>query len=362
MTSAGTSIVARSSNRSQCASFASALMPSSRRALHGHVDGRVDVREAALHRVRPLVRRHPQHVLDVVLLEEQLHVARVLGVAGRLEGLDLGQLGLVHGRHQDLLGVRVVRRDAGHHVRDDQAAQVLLVGQGVLHGQDAAPGLAVEDEVAGVHAEGLADLLDLADEPVQVPQRRLLGLVAEPGPELVVVVVLDARVRQEAVARLQVLVRGARAAVQQEHLQAGVVADPLGPDAERALGGVSPGSSGRRRPARRPGPSSPGSCSLAPRLPSRRPPACRRAGRSPPGLPKIISIGRAGRAGRWLRSAGLPERADRLVSAGQPFRLDRAIRPPGCTLLAAPRPPSARGALARQSRAPGHGLGAVPGP
>src|SRR6185312_5330160 len=77
---------------------------------------------------------------------------------------------------------------------------------------------------------------DLADEPVQVPQRRLLGLVAEPGPELVVVVVLDARVRQEAVARLQVLVRGARAAVQEEHPQARVVADPLGPDTERALG------------------------------------------------------------------------------------------------------------------------------
>src|SRR5262249_45095830 len=54
-------------------------------------------------------------------------------------------------------------------------------------------------------------------------------------PELVVVVVLDAGAGEEAVERLEVLVRDARAAVQEEHLEPRVVADALRPDLERAL-------------------------------------------------------------------------------------------------------------------------------
>jgi hypothetical protein len=76
-------------------------------------------------------------------------------------------------------------------------------------------------------------LLDLVDIPVQVPQGLVVGAVAVPGAELVVVVELDARIRQPAVEDLEVLMEGSWTAVQQEDLETRVVADPLGPDAVR---------------------------------------------------------------------------------------------------------------------------------
>ena len=217
--------------------------------LHGHVDRRVDVGEGAHHRVRPVRNRHPQHVVDVVLLVQQLHVPGVLDVAAGLERLDLGQRAGVHGRHQHLLGVGVVGRDAGHHVGDHHPAQVLLVVQRVLDGQQPAPRLPVQHESGPVEPERPADLLHLVDEAVQVPQRRLLRLVAKTGPELVVVVVLDPRAGQVTVAGLQVLVRRPRPAVQEQHPQPRVVAGALHPHPVRSLRRVHrdhPGASAQR--------------------------------------------------------------------------------------------------------------------
>ena len=109
-------------------------------------------------------------MMDVMLLVQQFHVPRVLGVARGLERLDLRQRRLVHLRHQHLLCIGVVGRDAGHHVGDDQPAQVLLMAKGVLDGEDPAPRLAVEDEVVPVQPERQADLLHLVDETVDLPQ------------------------------------------------------------------------------------------------------------------------------------------------------------------------------------------------
>ena len=170
-----------------------------------------------------------------MLLVQQLHVPGVLDVAAGFQRLDLGQRTGVHGRHQHLLGVGVVGRDAGHHVGDDHPAQVLLVVQGVLDGQQPAPRLPVKDKIGPVQPERPTDLLHLVHEAVQVPQRRLLRLVAKTGPELIVVVVLDPRAGQVAVARLQVLVRRPGPAVQEQHPQPRVVAGPLDPHPVRPL-------------------------------------------------------------------------------------------------------------------------------
>ena len=167
--------------------------------------------------------------MDVMLVGQQLHVPGVLDVALGLQRLDLGQRLLVHLRHEHLLGVGVVGRDAGHHVGDDEPAQVLLVVQGVLGGEQPAPRLAEEDEVGGVQPERGTDLLHLVDEAVQLPQGWVTGVVAETRPELVVVVVLHPRRGQVAVAGLQVLMGRPGPAVQEQHLQAGVIADPLHP-------------------------------------------------------------------------------------------------------------------------------------
>src|SRR5579859_6575539 len=82
------------------------------------------------------------------------------------------------------------------------------------------------------------DLLHLVHEPIQVPQRRLVRLIAEPGAELVVVVILDPGGGQVAVARLEVLMCRSRPAVQQQYPKIGPIADALDPDREPARGRV----------------------------------------------------------------------------------------------------------------------------
>ena len=78
-------------------------------------------------------------MLDVVLGHEQLVVSGVVGVAGGLQSLDLGDRRRVLCRDEHVRRVPVVGRDAGHHVADDQALQLLLVGQRVLDRQQTAP-------------------------------------------------------------------------------------------------------------------------------------------------------------------------------------------------------------------------------
>ena len=108
----------------------------------------------------------------------------------------------------------------------------------VLDAEQPAPGLAVEHEVVAAERECHAHLLHLVDEPVDLPQDRFVRLVAQVGAELVVEVDLDAGVDQILLHRQQVLVGGARTAVQQEQPQPRVVAGLAGPDLEAAGGGL----------------------------------------------------------------------------------------------------------------------------
>jgi hypothetical protein len=78
------------------------------RSLHGNVDRLVDVTQRPRHRLRPLVEGEPAHVMDVVMLHEQLLVPRIVRRPLTLHALDLAQRVLVHRRHQDPLGVLVV--------------------------------------------------------------------------------------------------------------------------------------------------------------------------------------------------------------------------------------------------------------
>ena len=91
------------------------------RPLHLHVNGRVHMVQTAPRRVRPLAGRHPQHMVHVVVLHEQLHEPRVLVVTRGLERPDLRQRLLVNARRQHVAGVGVVGLDVHHHVRDNQA-------------------------------------------------------------------------------------------------------------------------------------------------------------------------------------------------------------------------------------------------
>jgi hypothetical protein len=75
----------------------------------------------------------------------------------------------------------------------------------------------------------LTDLFDLVDEAVELPQRRVIRLIAAARAELVVVVVLDPSSRELAVARLEILVCTTGAAVEQQQLEIGVIADPFRP-------------------------------------------------------------------------------------------------------------------------------------
>ena len=93
-----------------------------------------------------------------------------------------------------------------------------------------------------------------------LPQRRVVRLVAVRRAELVVVVVLDARGREKAVEGLEVLVRRPGPPCRSSSLSRRVVADALGPDAEVALrrgdrdhphAARAPGPAGRWSPGQR---------------------------------------------------------------------------------------------------------------
>src|SRR5450756_2570063 len=91
-------------------------------------------------------------------------------------------------------------------------------------------------EVVTVQIERLAHLLDLIDEPFDVPEVRIVRLVAVRGAQLVVVVILDACRGEVAVAGLPVLVSRGRPAMEEQHPCLRVVADAFGPDLEVAFG------------------------------------------------------------------------------------------------------------------------------
>src|SRR4030081_3096312 len=96
--------------------------------------------------------------------------------------------------------------------------------------------MARQVEVALVQVEGLAYLLHLIDEPIDLPEVRVVRLVAVRRAQLVVVEVIDDGRREIAVASFPVLVSRGRPPVPEQALRAGVVADALGPDLEVAFG------------------------------------------------------------------------------------------------------------------------------
>lgn len=108
--------------------------------------------------------------MHVVVLVEELHVARVLDIAGGLERLDLAQRVLVHRGLEHVPGVRVVRGDVGHHVGDREPLERVRMREGILDREDPAPGLPVQHEAVPLKAEGLPNLFDFVDEAVELPQ------------------------------------------------------------------------------------------------------------------------------------------------------------------------------------------------
>ena len=111
---------------------------------------------------------------------------------------------------------------AGRAAAQDQAAQLRLTVEHVLHGQHAAPRAA--EQVQLVETECSADLRQFLDEPVDCPQRDVIGTVGVAAAELVVEDHLAA-VGQR-LQRLQVVVREAGAAVQaQQRRRAAAFAD-----------------------------------------------------------------------------------------------------------------------------------------
>src|SRR5580704_7012301 len=104
--------------------------------------------------------------------------------------------------------------------------------------------MAEEKEVLCVQTEGDTDLLDLVDKAIELPELGIVRLVAVCRAQLVVVVVLDARRRQVAVAGFEVLMGARRTAMEEQQLRSRVVPEALGPDVKLPLG------SGDRNPPR----------------------------------------------------------------------------------------------------------------
>ena len=121
------------------------------------------------------------------------------------------------------------RRRAGQDEPDDARA---AAAREVLDGEPAAPRLP-EQVAALLEAERRAHLVDLVHGAIERPQRRVVRLVGGAAPELVVE---DHRpVRGHALReRADVVVRGARPAVQRQQGRGVAAAEPLVPDAAAA--------------------------------------------------------------------------------------------------------------------------------
>src|SRR6266550_7020103 len=100
--------------------------------------------------------------------------------------------------------------------------------------------MAHQIEVVAVQAKRIPYLLNLIDEPVDLPKVGIIGLVAIRRAQLVVIEVLDAGRWEIAVTGFPVLVSRGRPAVQQQHLGFRVVANTLGPNFEVAFRGLDP--------------------------------------------------------------------------------------------------------------------------
>ena len=134
------------------------------RSLHRDIHLAVQMAERSVHRLRPLIGWHAQEVLLKVMLHHQFNIPRILVLSSGFKAFDLRQGRLIHGWHQHLLGVLVVGRNAGHHIGDDEALHILLVLERILDGQNTAPRMAEEVEIALIEPQRLPDLLHFLHE------------------------------------------------------------------------------------------------------------------------------------------------------------------------------------------------------
>lgn len=167
---------------------------------------------------------------------EQLHILGIREIFGCLDAADRIEYGRVHLSGQHFVGITAVIGTARHHVGDDEPLEVALVFQGVLHGEDAAPGVAEEEEVGTVEAQCGPNLFNLFHVTGEVPEGSVARVIGMATAELVVVDELDALGGQEALEAFEIFMRGAGASVQEQQLHLGMVAEALGPYAECPFG------------------------------------------------------------------------------------------------------------------------------
>ena len=127
--------------------------------------------------------------------------------------------------------LRDARRGAGEHQTDDALGRA----QHVFDGEPAAPGLA--EDMDPVQAECGANGIDLANEALDAPERRIVGLVRSPATQLVIE---DHRAPLgQAGERFEIVVAGPGPAVQQKQRHAALadapVPDPVAVDVDPAF-------------------------------------------------------------------------------------------------------------------------------
>ncbi|MBV6440793.1 MAG: hypothetical protein EPGJADBJ_02466 [Saprospiraceae bacterium] len=198
------------------------------RALHGYVNGLVDVVEAAIHRVWPIFEAADMFFVKIRL--QQFHVAGIGKIIFRFDRLDFGQYFRVHLFGEHLFGIFVVVRATHHHIRDNKPFQIVLVFLGVFHGENTAPAMAKQVKIVFVQPQCLSHLFHFLHKTRQIPQARVGRLVGVGRTELVVIIKFYAFLRQETLHALPVFVRAGRAAVQEQYFDAGVVAEAFCPD------------------------------------------------------------------------------------------------------------------------------------
>src|SRR5262245_48837159 len=152
--------------------------------LAGPPHGDVDLHGELLERLHDLrepwlaaAEVHPVDRHDRVLILRGLSSSRLLMAAKRLAEF-------LREPFQQAIHLAAEERRVGDRRSEHEGAQMLLVGERVVGGEHPSPGMAVE--VEPFEAEVGAESLELVDEAIRSPERRIVGPVRVAAAELVV--------------------------------------------------------------------------------------------------------------------------------------------------------------------------------
>ena len=201
-------------------------------ALHGDIKRLIHFGKRTIYRLWPLCRWQTQDMLFIIIGHKDFHVLGICIGAPGFHGIDGIHQCRVHLLCQYFIGVFAVIRTTRHHIGNDQCFQVLLVLQGILHGQDTAPGMTQQVKVIFRQPQSSSDLFYFFHKTREIPVCRVIRVIRETATKLVIIYEFNPFLWQEVFEALEVFMRTTRTTIEQQDFSLGIITEPFGPDLE----------------------------------------------------------------------------------------------------------------------------------